>query len=165
MTGTTRNAGEGSQRRTRTVPPWQTLGARPSMARSRHGRVSTVPRGFAGWLVRHRGEGACAHNPRLGPGRRFRAAARAAQEAIRGVSRLREVVRGEPAEGGEATGGGVRSLALGHWSATLAMARRYAHLGSADLRAAMDSLPAPAKPAAVDTARQVVPITSRTKAG
>jgi integrase len=35
---------------------------------------------------------------------------------------------------------------LGH--ATLTMARRYAHLGSADLRAAMDSLPAPAKPAA-----------------
>jgi hypothetical protein len=31
---------------------------------------------------------------------------------------------------------------LGH--ATLAMAARYAHIGSADLRAAMDSLPSPA---------------------
>lgn len=52
---------------------------------------------------------------------------------------------------------------LGH--ASLVMARRYAHLGSADLRAAMDSLPAPAKSAPAETAGQVVPFTNETKAG
>jgi integrase len=52
---------------------------------------------------------------------------------------------------------------LGH--ATLTMAKRYAHLGSANLRAAMDSLPAPAKPAAVETTGHLVPITNETKAG
>jgi integrase len=52
---------------------------------------------------------------------------------------------------------------LGHSS--LVMARRYAHLGSADLRAAMDSLPAPAEPVAVETAGQLVPFTNETKAG
>jgi len=62
-------------------------------------------------------------------------------------------------------GAGLDTVAdvLGH--STLTMARRYAHLGSADLRAAMDSLPAPAKPAAVETDGQVVPITSEAKAG
>jgi integrase len=62
-------------------------------------------------------------------------------------------------------GSGLDTVAavLGH--ATLAMAARYAHIGSADLRAAMDSLPVPAKLVATKTAGQIVPFTSETKAG
>ena len=62
-------------------------------------------------------------------------------------------------------GAGLDTVAavLGH--ATLAMAARYAHIGSADLRAAMASLPAPAKPAAAEAVGQVMPFTSETRAG
>jgi hypothetical protein len=52
---------------------------------------------------------------------------------------------------------------LGH--ATLAMAARYAHIGSADLRAAMDPLPAPAKPAAVGAVGRMFPSRARRSPG
>jgi len=69
------------------------------------------------------------------------------------ATRLRRAGAGLDTVGGRA----------GH--ATLAMAARYAHIGSADLRAAMASLPAPATLAASETAGQVVPFTGETKAG
>lgn len=50
-------------------------------------------------------------------------------------------------------------------AARAAFGATYALFGSADLRAAMASLPAPAKPVTAGNTAQVVPFTNETKAG